>query len=150
LGLAILLQLPIARWLKPYSYTQGLIVSIIFWAVGFGLIWVCGIASVGGLLWAVLTLGLMAIAMASYTPIASALVVALAPESLRGVYLSLNSQCWAIGYLIGPALGGAAMDQPQDLANGYWLLLLLSIPVGLLILRTLDRQLRTASENPLP
>jgi MFS family permease len=150
LGLAILLQLPIARWLKPYSYTQGLIVSITFWAVGFGLIWVCGVAPAGGLLWAVLALGLMAIAMASYTPIASALVVALAPESLRGVYLSLNSQCWAIGYLIGPALGGAAMDQPQDLANGYWLLLLLSIPVGLLILRTLDRQLRTASENPLP
>jgi MFS family permease len=145
LGLAILLQLPIARWLKPYSYTQGLIVSIIFWAVGFGLIWVCGVAPAGGLLWAVVALGLMAIAMASYTPIASALVVALAPESLRGVYLSLNSQCWAIGYLIGPALGGAAMDQPKDLANSYWLLLLLSIPVGLLILRTLDRQLRTAS-----
>jgi MFS family permease len=88
----------------------------------------------------VLALGMMAIAMASYTPIASALVVALAPDSLRGVYLSLNSQCWAIGYLIGPALGGAAMDQPPGLANGYWLMLMGSVPVGLLILRALDRQ----------
>jgi MFS family permease len=141
LGLAILLQLPIAQWLKPYSYTQGLMISTVFWGFGFGLIWVCGVAAVGGLLWAVLALGLMAIAMASYTPIASALVVALAPESLRGVYLSLNSQCWAIGYLIGPALGGLAMDQPSALANGYWLMLMGSIPVGLVILRALARQL---------
>jgi MFS family permease len=145
LGLAIFLQLPIARWLKPYSYPQGLMISTVFWGVGFGLIWVCGVAPAGGLLWAVLGLGLMAIAMASYTPIASALVVSLAPDSLRGVYLSLNSQCWAIGYLIGPALGGAAMDQPQALANGYWLMLMGSIPIGLIILRALDRQLQTTS-----
>jgi MFS family permease len=145
LGLAIFLQLPIARWLKPYSYPQGLMISTVFWGVGFGLIWVCGVAPAGGLLWAVLGLGLMAIAMASYTPIASALVVSLAPDSLRGVYLSLNSQCWAIGYLIGPALGGAAMDQPQALANGYWLMLMGSIPIGLIILRALDRQLQTTA-----
>jgi MFS family permease len=145
LGLAIFLQLPIAQWLKPYSYPQGLMISTVFWGVGFGLIWVCGVAPMGGLLWAVLGLGLMAIAMASYTPIASALVVSLAPDSLRGVYLSLNSQCWAIGYLIGPALGGVAMDQPQALANGYWLMLMGSIPIGLIILRALDRQLQTTS-----
>jgi MFS family permease len=149
LGLAILLQLPIARWLKPYSYPQGLMVSMLFWALGFGLIWVCGVAPAGGLLWAMVALGVMAIAMTSYTPIASALVVSLAPESLRGVYLSLNSQCWAIGYLIGPALGGAAMDRPQNLANGYWLLLVGSVPVGLLILRVLNRQLKTESRSTL-
>jgi MFS family permease len=145
LGLAILLQLPIARWLKPYSYTQGLMLSIVLWALGFGLIWVCGVAPAGGLLWAVIALGVMAIAMASYTPIASALVVSLAPDSLRGVYLSLNSQCWAIGYLIGPALGGAAMDRPPNLANGYWLMLVGSIPVGLLILRVLNQQMKDES-----
>ncbi len=144
LGLAILLQLPIARWLKSYSYPQGLMISTGLWGIGFGLIWVCGVAPAGGLLWAVLGLGMMAIAMASYTPIASALVVALAPDSLRGVYLSLNSQCWAIGYLIGPALGGAAMDRPP-VANGYWLMLMGSIPVGLLILKMLDRQIQKSS-----
>jgi MFS family permease len=143
LGLAILLQLPIARWLKPFSYAQGLMISTLFWGIGFGLIWVCGIAPAGGLFWGVLALGIMAIAMASYTPIASALVVSLAPESLRGVYLSLNSQCWAIGFLIGPALGGAAMDQPPNLAHGYWLMLMGSIPIGLIILRFLNRQLQT-------
>jgi MFS family permease len=100
------------------------------------------VSSGAALVWAVLALGTMAIAMIIYTPIASALVVALAPESLRGIYLSLNSQCWAIGYLIGPALGGIAMDQPPKFAHGYWLVLVGSLPVGFLILQGLERQLR--------
>ncbi len=142
LGLAILLQLPITRFLRPYSYAHGLMGSLAFWGAGFVLVWACGVASSGALFWAVLALGMMAVAMIIYTPIASALVVALAPESLRGVYLSLNSQCWAIGYLIGPALGGMAMDQPPGFAHGYWLALVGSLPLGFLVLQSLERQLR--------
>ena len=52
----------------------------------------------------------MALGMVAYTPISSALVVALAPETLRGVYLAVNSMCWAFGYLIAPPLGGWALD----------------------------------------
>jgi predicted MFS family arabinose efflux permease len=142
LGLAILLQLPVTRFLRPYSYPHALMGSLAFWGAGFVLVWACGVSSGAALVWAVLALGTMAIAMIIYTPIASALVVALAPESLRGVYLSLNSQCWAIGYLIGPALGGIAMDQPPKFAHGYWLVLVGSLPVGFLILQGLEQQLR--------
>jgi MFS family permease len=142
LGLAILLQLPIARLLSTYRPAQVLLVSLIFWSAGFGMIWACGAIPSGGLLWGVLGLGLFAIATVSYTPTASALVVGLAPESLRGVYLSLNSQCWAIGYLLGPALGGLALDRSQSVANGYWLVLALSVLLGVFILSILDRQLR--------
>lgn len=146
LGLAILLQLPIAKGLRAYPYAQALMISTVFWGVGFGLIWVCGVAASGELVWAALALGLLAIAMTSYMPIASALVVSLAPDSLRGVYLSLNSQCWAIGYLIGPALGGAAMDQPRKFADGYWLVLASSSLLGLAILRFLHQQLQGQSQ----
>jgi MFS family permease len=142
LGLAILLQLPVTRFLQPYSFSHALMGSLAFWGAGFILVWACGVASSAGLVWAILALGMLAIAMISYTPIASALVVALAPESLRGVYLSLNSQCWAIGYLIGPALGGIAMDQPPNVADLYWLGLVASLPIGFLILQSLERQLR--------
>lgn len=142
LSLAILLQLPVTRFLRPYSYPHGLMGSLMFWGAGFLLVWACGVTSGATLLWAVLALGMMAIAMIIYTPIASALVVALAPESLRGVYLSLNSQCWAIGYLIGPTLGGFAMDRSTEFAHGYWLVLVGSLPLGFLILQGLERQLR--------
>ncbi|HEY9825766.1 MAG TPA: MFS transporter [Stenomitos sp.] len=145
LCLAIALQLPIARRLRSYSYAHALAISLAFWALGFALVWACGIVSQGGLVWAALALGIMAIAMTSYTPIASALVVALAPTSLRGIYLSLNSQCWAIGYLIGPALGGIAMDQPRFIADLYWLALAASIVLGVGLLFVLDRQLKLRS-----
>ncbi len=141
LGLTILLQLPIAKLLRPYRPAQALLVSLILWGTGFGMIWACGAVPAGGLIWGVLGLGLFAIATVSYIPTASALVVALAPESLRGIYLSLNSQCWAIGYLLGPALGGLALDQSQSVVDGYWLVLSMSIMLGLLILKSLDRQL---------
>lgn len=142
LGLAILLQLPVTRYLIPYSYPHGLMGSLLFWGAGFVLIWACGVASEAALAWAVAALGLLAIAMIIYTPIASSLVVALAPDSLRGVYLSLNSQCWAVGYLIGPALGGIAMDQSPSIAHAYWLGLTASLLLGFLTLQRLDRQLR--------
>lgn len=55
------------------------------------------------MIWAVGGLGLLAIATVSYLPLASALVTDLAPEPVRGVYLSVNSLCQAVGYFIGPA-----------------------------------------------
>jgi MFS family permease len=144
LGCTMLFQLPVARFLNTYRSAQALLVSLIFWGLGFGMIWGCGVAQVGTMIWAVVGLGLLAIATVTYMPTASSLVVALAPESLRGVYLSLNSQCWAIGYLIGPALGGWAMDQSRSFVNNYWLVLASSIVLGCMILQSLDRQLRCA------
>jgi MFS family permease len=91
----------------------------------------------------VAALGVLAIAMISYTPSASALVADLAPESLRGIYLSINSQCWAIGYLIGPPIGGWALDRSAEVARGFWLVAAISIGVGILILHYLGKVLAT-------
>jgi MFS family permease len=68
--------------------------------------------------------------------------VDLAPESLRGVYLAINSQCWAIGYLVGPPLGGWALDQGKMAADNFWLGLAASIGVAILILQIVDRMLK--------
>jgi MFS family permease len=56
-------------------------------------------------------------------PSSSALVVSIAPESRRGIYLALNSLCWAIGYLLGPPLGGFALDLPRPWADAFWVVL---------------------------
>lgn len=94
--LAVIAQLPMARWLKRYRPAQGLMVSALLWGLGFGLVWLSGIGHFS-LAWAGLALGVMALAMVAYTPIGSALVAAIAPEALRGVYLSVHSMCWAVG-----------------------------------------------------
>ena len=91
---------------------------------------------------------ILAIASVSYTPVASSLVVELAPEQLRGVYLSINSQCWAVGYFIGPAIGGAAMDLEKPWVDWFWLAIAASIGLGLWILKSLDRLIRQPSSQP--
>ncbi|MEO0986810.1 MAG: MFS transporter [Cyanobacteria bacterium J06639_14] len=142
-ALTAICQLPIARLLKPLSQPRALMISACLWGVGFVLVWATGVglfsvASVG----AAAALGTIAIAVAAYTPIASSFVVMLAPETLRGVYLSVNSMCWAIGYFVGPPLGGWALDQARIIADGFWLVAATSVILMLGILAYLDWQLQ--------
>ncbi|MDI9640849.1 MFS transporter [Geitlerinema splendidum] len=139
---AALCQLPMARFLNRFSRPQALTLSISLWGLGFLLIWLTGTLSTGALWGAILALSIMAIATVAYMPSASAFVVDIAPASLRGVYLSINSQCWAIGYFIGPPLGGWALDQSRAIADGFWLVAAFSITLGIVILQYLHRLLR--------
>jgi MFS family permease len=147
LALSVLVQLPIARILNRWRRSQVLIISATFWSAGFLLIWLTGVSTQGNLVWAAISLSVLACAIVTYTPSASSLVVELAPESLRGVYLGINSQCWAAGYLIGPPLGGWALDQTRTIANGYWLVLMGSVAIAVGILRSLDTMMIRNSEN---
>ena len=136
--LAALCQLPMAWWLNRFGRITALSISLMIWGIAFVLVLVIGNVSNYHLTWAILTLGVMSLGMISYTPIASAFVAELAPESLRGVYLSINSQCWAIGYFIGPPLGGWALDNPE-FTNYFWLACATSILIGIGILHYLKK-----------
>ncbi|MGK7953161.1 MAG: MFS transporter [Xenococcaceae cyanobacterium] len=138
IAFAAICQLPIASWLNRFTRIQALTFSLIMWGGGFILVWLTGILNSNALIWTALALGVMSIAMVAYTPSASAIVADLAPESLRGVYLSLNSQCWAIGYFIGPILGGWALDRSATIAHSFWLVFAVSIVIGILILQYLN------------
>lgn len=138
-----------ARFLRRWSYPQGLMISVGFWGLGFLLIGMTGLARQGALIWAILGLGILAIATVAYMPIASSLVADLAPIEIRGVYLSINSLCWAVGYFLGPALGGLALDQSQPFTDLYWGLLALSIGLALAVLKHLDNLLRISSPTVL-
>lgn len=138
IAFAAVCQLPVAWVLNRFSRITGLTCSLIFWGIAFSLVWVTGTMTDNTLIWAIVTLGVMSLGMISYTPVASGLVVDLAPESLRGVYLSINSQCWAIGYFIGPPLGGWALDRPEFI-NYFWLLCAASVLAGMVILQYLRR-----------
>ncbi|GAC1468260.1 MAG: MFS transporter [Chamaesiphon sp.] len=142
LALAILCQIPIIRALRRFSHAQALTISAMLWAVGFILIWVTGVAATSHLIWAVLGMGVLAIATVTYTPTASSLVADIAPESLRGVYLAINSLCWAVGYAFGPPLGGWALDRSPTVAHGFWLCLALSVGLTILILQYLNKILK--------
>jgi MFS family permease len=142
LALAGILQLPIARWLNQMRRAQALMLSALLWGLGFVVIWATGKATSQPLLWAGLALAVLALATVTYLPSASSVVVDLAPADLRGVYLAINSQCWAIGQFIGPPLGGWALDQSKAAADGFWLGLAASISLAIAILQRLDQQLQ--------
>lgn len=142
LVMAILCQLPAARTLKRFSHPQALSISALVWALGFVCIWVCGFTASSQLGWAILALGLLAIATVLYYPSASSLITDLAPPDQLGVYFSINSLCWAIGYLIGPPLGGWALDQSPFVADSFWLGLACSVIVTIAILQYLHQILK--------
>ncbi|MGG6268333.1 MFS transporter [Leptolyngbya sp. AN03gr2] len=136
LTLSVLMQLPIARRMNRLRRTQVLMISAGFWAIAFFCAWMTGTVHFS---WAIATFGMLAFGIVTYMPSAASFVVDIAPESLRGVYLAVNSQCWALGYFIGPPIGGWALDQSRSIASGYWLILIGTTAIAVLILRVLDK-----------
>jgi MFS family permease len=164
IGVGTVLQLPIAHFFSGIRRVRVLMLSMVLWAAGFLLIWVTGTVSTAQMGWGIAALCVMSVAATMHRPFAAAIVAELAPESLRGAYVGVNSQSWAVGYFIGPVLGGWAMDQPQSIADNAWLIAASSTILGLLILYVLDRicfqnallltteisELTEISEPPLP
>jgi MFS family permease len=140
---AILMQLPIAKLLKGLSHPQALTVSAIIWGISFSLIWFTAISTSVQVYMVAAAMAVFAVAVVSYTPSAASLVADLAPKSQRGVYLSINSLCWSIGYFIGPPLGGWALDQQRYITANLWLGLAMSVIVAITILRYLASILKT-------
>ena len=133
---AAIFQLPAAWVLNRFSRIAGMSISFVIWGIAFVLVWVTGNTPDHTLTWAGLTLAIMSLGMVTYTPVASGLVAELAPESLRGIYFAINSQCWAIGYFVGPPLGGWALDNVQ-FTNRFWIFCAISVLLGLAILQYL-------------
>ncbi|MFE4108000.1 MFS transporter [Almyronema epifaneia] len=139
--LKIGLQLPITRWLRAVPQVNILLGSLGLWSISFCFIWLAGVVSVNSLGVVLVAFASVAFAEILYAPSASALVGNLAPERLRGVYFSLESECWAIGFLVGPAVGGWALDQPNQIGLNFWLMLVGSAAIAGGLLLRLRQQL---------
>lgn len=139
IGAGAILQLPVAQFFKRSDRVQVLMIALLLWATGFSLVWVTGTAPVAQFAWGVLALLVMGLASITYKPFAAAIVSELAPASLRGAYIAVSSQCWAIGYFVGPTLGGWAMDQSAAIAHRSWLVAAATTLIGWLVLGVFNR-----------
>lgn len=138
IGVGAVAQLPIAQAFTSIPRTRVLMIAMLFSGVGFCLLWITGTFATYQFWTGVAALCVMAIASVTYKPFAAAIVSELAPEASRGAYVAVSSQCWAIGYFIGPLLGGWAMDQPATIAHNFWLVAAASTSIGLLVLRLFE------------
>lgn len=139
IGAGALLQIPIAQVFSRFSKVHVLVIALAFWAIGFSLVWLTGTMAVGQAVLGVIALVIMALATIAYKPFAAAIVSELAPSYLRGAYIAISSQCWTIGYFIGPTLGGWAMDQSATFAHRSWLVAAATTTIGFLVLSAFNR-----------
>lgn len=139
--LKIVLQLPVTRWLRSVGHVVILLGSLSLWVGGLCLFWLVGWVGFNTLALALVAFAFVAVAEVLYAPSASALVGDIAPMTRRGVYFALESESWAIGFLIGPAIGGWALDHPAVWGANLWLALGLSGAIAATILLVLRSQL---------
>ena len=138
-------QIPIVRLTKQIDYASVLLFTLVAWASSAAFFWLTGVTSANAVVIALAGFFLVAIAEILYGPAASALVGELAPPEQRGIYFSLESECWAVGFLIGPAMGGWALDHPVVWGGNLWLVLVASTGIPGMILLYL-KQLLTQKE----
>ncbi len=147
--LKIVLQLPITRLVKTINHVSILLVALTIWSAAFFLLWVTGITPTNALLFTITAFSLIALAEILYSPAGVSLLGEMAPSNLRGIYFSLDSQCWSIGFTVGPALGGWALDHPETVGINLWLYLITGGFVASLILAVLKQQVSAVSESDL-
>jgi MFS family permease len=133
-GIGAVLQLPTTSMLTPLRRIFVLMGAMVLWAVGFTLLWAAGTLAEGQLIGAIVALCLLSLASVAYKPFFVATVSDLAPPDLRATYVAVSSQCWTLGYFIGPLLGGWAMDQSPLIAHRFWLAVAMSVAVCLALL----------------
>jgi MFS family permease len=146
-GLGALLQVPVIKVISKLSYLTSLTISIGIWGLGFFLIWLLKYSPNTGELYQIAVFGVFAIATIIYKPTSSAWISQLSPPSLRGVYTAIAYQCWAIGYVIGPIIGGWAIDQTPAVAGNTWLIIALSTLSGFVVLQVLNQQNSPSTEK---
>ncbi|MFG6095451.1 MFS transporter [Leptothoe sp. ISB3NOV94-8A] len=147
--LKVVFQLPITRLVKTINHVSIMLVALIIWSAAFFLLWLVGNIAIDPLLIAISAFSLIALAEILYSPAGVSLLGEMAPSNLRGIYFSLESQCWSIGFTVGPALGGWALDHPETMGTNLWLYLITGGFVASFILVVLKQKLTTVEESDL-
>ena len=108
----VLLQLPVAKLLEGRSRMRAYAGLGLLWALAWLVVLWAGEAFAAASAVAVLALGALVFAVGEciHGAVQAPLVADLAPARLRGRYMALSATSWSVGFTLGPALGGFALD----------------------------------------
>ena len=123
LGLLVLFQWPVGRWLASQNPGFGLQISSGCFATGCLLL---GLSSLWnqGIVVILLAQIPLAFGLASFLPTATEVIIKIPPPQHRGISMALFSQCFAISALVSPVVAGASIDH---YGNGIILWIIMSI-----------------------
>jgi predicted MFS family arabinose efflux permease len=107
----VLAQLPVSKLLEGRSRMRALAAMTGLWAVSWLLVFAGGASLEAASAVAVFSFAaiLFGLGECFQGPVQGALVADLAPPRLRGRYMAVSTNSWDLGFLLGPALGGAIL-----------------------------------------
>jgi MFS family permease len=113
----VLAQLPIAKLGEGRRRMRALAAMGVIWAVAMVLIGVAGTWFYGTAAAALMALAVIAFGLGEclHGIVHGPLVADLAPPELVGRYMAFGSQSWQVGWIIGPAVGGFALQHAPNL-----------------------------------
>ncbi len=138
LGLLVLLQWPVGRWLADRPVTVGLGLSLVCFVVGSLLLALSSFIPSAGLAMVVLAQLPLALGEAAFLPTATEAIVELSPAQHQGLAMALFSQCFALSGLAAPLLAGRLLDG-QGHGVGVWTLMAAAAGLALLVVQRIDR-----------
>ena len=108
--LLFIFQWPIGNWLSTKGRLFGLKFSIINFGISSFLLFISSYYQNYGLFIMLLAIIFCSIGTSSFLPTSSDIVFRIAPINKKGLALAILSQCFAIGYFIGPLISGRILD----------------------------------------
>nr|WP_245211325.1 MFS transporter [Prochlorococcus marinus] len=129
--LLLFLQWPIGSWISKKGRLFGLKFSLINFSFASFLLFISSYFNIPALFLISFSLILVSLGTASFLPTSTDVVFRIAPSNKKGFALALLSQCFAMGYFIGPFISGRILD-----LFGYASVIWLSISFACFIIFT--------------
>ncbi len=108
--LLLFLQWPIGSWISNKGRLFGLKFSLINFSFASFILFVSSYLNIPAFYLISFSLILVSLGTASFLPTSTDVVFRIAPSNKKGFALALLSQCFAMGYFIGPFISGRILD----------------------------------------
>ena len=108
--LLLILQWPIGSWLSNKGQLFGLKFSLVNFFITTIILFASSYLKVSGIYLMVISIFFCSLGISSFLPTCTDVIFKLAPSRKRGFALALLSQCFALGYFIGPLISGRIID----------------------------------------
>ena len=120
--LLFLFQWPIGFWLSKKGRLFGLKFSLLNFFVTTIILFVSSYLEVSGVYFMIISIIFCTLGISSFLPTCTDVIFRIAPSQKRGLALALLSQCFALGYFIGPLISGGIIDY-YGYASFLWALI---------------------------
>ena len=108
--LLLFLQWPVGSWISKKGRLFGLKFSLINFSFAAFLLFISSYLNLSSFFLIFLSLILISLATSSFLPSSTDVVFRIAPSNKKGFALALLSQCFAMGYFLGPFISGRILD----------------------------------------